>query len=180
MYYIPLFVVLFFIIILSFLNFGTNGFTNYIAPYGSNSQKQWWTRQGWERFGYPYYSYWENFENPAAVGKNNKAQEEESNKIKLANEEKLISFPPDSPAPADLSMRAPYHLLEDTMKPPRVTESISCVNSRSCYATDFNAAIEKTGNFRQLTNNYKRGYPDSCSSPFQELVLNFYKVKDIF
>ena len=61
------------------------------------------------------------------------------------------------------------------MSPPRVKESISCVNSRSCYATDFDRMISKTGNFRQMTNNYKRGYPDSCSAPYQELVLNFYK-----
>jgi hypothetical protein len=49
------------------------------------------------------------------------------------------------------------------------------VNSRSCYAVDFDRMVSKTGNFRQFTNNYKRGYPDSCSSPYQELVLNFYK-----
>jgi hypothetical protein len=35
--------------------------------------------------------------------------------------------------------------------------------------------ISKTGTFRQMTNNFKRGYPDSCSAPYQELVLNFYK-----
>jgi hypothetical protein len=62
------------------------------------------------------------------------------------------------------------------MEEPRVKESVSCVNSRSCYATNFERTIEKTGNYNQLTNNYKRKYPDSCSSPLQELVLNFYKV----
>jgi hypothetical protein len=37
-------------------------FTNYIAPYAPKQQKKWWKREGWERFGYPFYSYWENFE----------------------------------------------------------------------------------------------------------------------
>jgi hypothetical protein len=69
----------------------------------------------------------------------------------------------------------PYHLLNDYLTPPRMTESISNVNSRSCYASDFERMISKTGNYSQMTNNYKRGYPDSCSSPYQELVLNFYK-----
>jgi hypothetical protein len=75
----------------------------------------------------------------------------------------------------DLYNGQSYHLLSDVMMPARSTESISCVNSRSCYASGFDNLISKTGNFRQLTNNYKRGYPDSCSSPYQELVLNFYK-----
>ena len=66
---------------------------------------------------------------------------------------------------------------QDPEKPAEnsVNETISCVNSRSCYATNFERMVDKTGNFRQMTNNYKRNYPDSCSSPYQELVLNFYK-----
>ena len=65
------------------------------------------------------------------------------------------------------------------MLPPHDTESLSYVNSRSCYSSGFDNTISKTGNFRQLTNNYKRGYPDSCSSPYHELVLNFYKTDPI-
>ena len=71
----------------------------------------------------------------------------------------------------------PYHLLQDIMSTPRLKESLSDVTSRSCYATDFQRGIEKIGNFNQLTNNYKRNYPDSCTSPSQELVLNFYKTE---
>jgi hypothetical protein len=74
----------------------------------------------------------------------------------------------------DLFTQKPYHLLADEYKPME-PEKISCVNSRNCYATSFDRFLEQTGNFRQMTNNYKRGYPDSCSSPFQELVLSFYK-----
>ena len=49
-------------------------------------------------------------------------------------------------------------------------------NSQTCYETDFQARLEKTGNYRQLTNNYKRGDPDSCSAPLQDTAMGFYKV----
>ena len=88
----------------------------------------------------------------------------------------ILDYLPNQPSPVDLQNSQPYHLLSDIMGQPRVKESVSCVNSRSCYATNFEHTIEKTGNYNQLTNNYKRKYPDSCSSPLQELVLNFYKV----
>lgn len=87
----------------------------------------------------------------------------------------LMEFPPDTPDSADLYNNQPYHLLSDEFQPPRDKESLSCVNSRSCYATDFENVLAKTGNFRQITNNYKRGYPDNCSAPMKELTLNFYK-----
>jgi len=87
----------------------------------------------------------------------------------------VLSYPPNGPSPADIDTPHPYHLLGDIMAPPREKESVSCVNSRSCYATDFGRTIEKTGNFRQMTNNYKRNYPDSCTGWNQELTLNFYK-----
>lgn len=87
----------------------------------------------------------------------------------------IFEYPPNTPSPADIYNNQPYHLLNDEFQSPRDKESLSCVNSRSCYATDFEKVISKTGNFRQFTNNYKRGYPDSCSAPYQELVLNFYK-----
>ena len=96
------------------------------------------------------------------------------------NEKKYNSPLFESPyGPADVYNNQPYHLLGDEMSPPRMKESLSCVNSRSCYASDFERMISRTGNFRQFTNNYKRGYPDSCSSPYQELVLNFYKAETL-
>jgi hypothetical protein len=156
-------------------------FINYVAPYAPKSQKNWFKRSGWERFGYPYYSFWdkaETFENlndrPAEL---NTESEEQSALLtrKIGNEGTVLEFPPDTPSPADLYNNQPYHLLSDEMDIPRVKETISCVNSRSCYATDFQRMVDKTGNYRQWTNNYKRNYPDSCSSPYQELVLNFYK-----
>jgi len=135
------------------------------APYGSSSQQNWWDRPDRNMFGYPLYSYWESFANP-----------DTSHLLDTTKANSpIMEYPPDSPDQADLYNDQPYHLLSDLLPPPREKESISCVNSRSCYAVDFDRMVSKTGTFRQMTNNYKRGYPDSCSSPYQELVLNFYK-----
>ncbi len=155
-----------------------SNFVNYIAPYAPQSQKNWWKRSGWERFGFPYYSFWEGYENlndrPAEI---NETQKTSLIHTQPSKESHILEFPPDSPAPAKLYNNIPYHLLE--ISPPRINETISCVNSRSCYATDFQRMIDKTGNYRQMTNNFKRGYPDSCSAPYQELVLNFYKAESV-
>ena len=93
----------------------------------------------------------------------------------------VMTFPPGAPASAEglYDSRAPSYLLlgdELEAEPGAGSPSkISCVNSRSCFATDFSRLLEQGGNYRQTTNNFKRGYPDSCSSPYQELVLSFYK-----
>jgi len=142
-----------------------------VAHYAPPSQKYWWQRPGAALFGYPYYSYWESFANP----KPNPEKPAENSLFDIKKNSPLMEYPPNGPGPADLYNHQPYHLLNDEMQPPRLNETISCVNSRSCYATNFERMIDKTGNFRQMTNNYKRNYPDSCSSPYQELVLNFYK-----
>jgi hypothetical protein len=89
----------------------------------------------------------------------------------------ILESPPNKPSPVNFANRDSYLLLEDELK--GMDSGISCVNSRSCFATDFNRLQEKTGNFRQLTNNYKHGYPDSCSAPFQELVNSFYDSKGV-
>jgi len=86
-----------------------------------------------------------------------------------------MEFTADKPGPADIYNNKPYHLLSDEMSPPRAKESLSCVNSRSCYATDFERAHDKTGNFAQVTNNYKRKNPDNGTTWLHELSLSFYK-----
>jgi len=176
-YILFIFVIL---LLVLFLTKTQSNFANYVAYYAPKSQENWWKRDGWQRFGYPYYTFWEGFENlndrPANV-----ASEDLESLLKQAktSESPVLDYPPDSPGPADLYNNQPYHLLSDELSPPRVKETISCVNSRSCYATDFERMVSKTGNYRQFTNNYKRGYPDSCSAPYQELVLNFYKADSI-
>jgi hypothetical protein len=83
-----------------------------------------------------------------------------------------------NPADSTLeNLRKPYSLLQDILpifkgKAPRPT-------SEQCYATDFQQRLEKTGNYRQLTNNYKRGTPDSCSEPLHEMTLSYYDVKPL-
>ena len=77
------------------------------------------------------------------------------------------------PDDATLEMpRQPYSLLKDVL--PEAVQRVS-PDAKRCYESDFQTRIEKTGNFRQLTNNYKKSEPDSCSSPLHEFVLSFYK-----
>lgn len=62
-------------------------------------------------------------------------------------------------------------LYKETKTLPR-----AAFNSQTCYESDFQVRLEKTGNYRQLTNNYKRGDPDSCSAPLQDTAMGYYKV----
>lgn len=92
----------------------------------------------------------------------------------------ILDFPPGKPAPVALYDKNPFHLLADRLAPVMEgTSALSCVTSRSCYATDAEAYLSRVGNYRQLTNNYKHEYPDSCSAPRQELVLGFYEANPL-
>ncbi len=94
-------------------------------------------------------------------------------------EETVASTGELSPADASLeSLRAPYALLGDVLQSTEPGRWVS-PNSKDCYDADFQKRLEMTGNFRQLTNNYKRAVPDSCSAPTHELVLNFYKTEPL-
>lgn len=112
-------------------------------------------------YGHPVTSNGEAFANPAV-----KPLEKED------KDAPLMEYPPNGPSPAEVYTDHPYHLLADIL--PSGSETLSDVTSRSCYATDFEQATNKTGNFRQLTNNVKRAYPDSCSGWNQELTLSMY------
>jgi hypothetical protein len=86
----------------------------------------------------------------------------------------------NSLGPADTTLnlpRRPYALLVDSMKTHE--GPAPSPTSKSCYEADFQNRLERTGNFRQLTNNYKRGVPDSCSAPNHDLSLAFYKVEPL-
>lgn len=83
---------------------------------------------------------------------------------------------PVGPADADLANLAqPYHLLRGIL-PDATRDKTSGLSAQRCFETDFTRRIEKTGNYKQVTNNYKRMNPDSCTAPFTELVTSFYKV----
>ncbi len=49
--------------------------------------------------------------------------------------------------------------------------------SQQCYERDWAVGLEKGGSYAQRTNNFKHGYPDSCSAPNHDLVLDFYREK---
>lgn len=80
-----------------------------------------------------------------------------------------------SPADAQLQSSNPYHLLDNEVVPRIPPSQIGNINSCACYGADFQTRIEKTGNYRQLTNNYKREVPESCSAPRHELIGVFYE-----
>jgi hypothetical protein len=80
-------------------------------------------------------------------------------------------------APADASlesMRQSYALLKDSLSAKDDVERPS-FSAATCYDADFQKRVERVGNFRQMTNNYKRGTPDSCSAPLHDLVGRQYK-----
>jgi hypothetical protein len=86
---------------------------------------------------------------------------------------------PLQPAEATIKdQRRPYTLLDDVLTPIQEGDTPSPASSftaERCHASDFQARLELTGNYRQLTNNYRRASPDSCSAPLQEKVLGYYQ-----
>ena len=94
----------------------------------------------------------------------------------ISDPEGELSYVSDlSPSPVSLQKpKEPYSLLLDVLKP--YSNKPINTTSESCYNSDFQKRLELTGNFRQLTNNYRRGVPDSCSSPNHDLVLSFYEI----
>jgi hypothetical protein len=67
--------------------------------------------------------------------------------------------------------REPYNLLNGVLPPAKKKVAPT---SQRCYESDFQSRLERGGNYRQLTNNYRRGAPDSCSGPLHEFVLAYY------
>ena len=78
---------------------------------------------------------------------------------------------PDLANPAE-----PYNLLNGWLSP---LEKPMYPSAQTCRDVDFQTRLERTGNFRQMTNNYKRGDPDSCTAPIQDMTLAFYKTEPI-
>ena len=80
------------------------------------------------------------------------------------------------PADSMLNPRVPYHLLQGVLEDTAVDDQPNTAfNAQACYESDFANRIQLTRNYSQLTNNYRRKNPDSCSAPTHELVNNFYK-----
>ena len=82
-----------------------------------------------------------------------------------------------SPSPTGLDVpRQPYNLLNGWLEP---RSNPAYPTAERCRAADFQVRLERTGNYRQLTNNYKRGDPDSCSAPIEDMTMAFYKIESI-
>jgi hypothetical protein len=78
-------------------------------------------------------------------------------------------------APATLDKpRTPYHPLNDWLQDaPR--DTVGCLTAGCCYETSMQNRIDLVGNYKQMTNNYRHGYPDNCSAPLTQFVTAFYK-----
>jgi hypothetical protein len=67
-----------------------------------------------------------------------------------------------------------YDLLTGGKAEPRVAIGPT---AQQCYQVDYQRSLERAGSYAQRTNNFIHGYPDSCSAPNHDLVLDFYKEK---
>lgn len=85
----------------------------------------------------------------------------------------VMEYQPNGPDHADLDVQHPYHLLKDRLASSSTMKY--AVGSKTCYDADYEQKHNKTGNYSQCTNNYKRSHPDSCSSSRQEFIMNFYQ-----
>jgi hypothetical protein len=69
-----------------------------------------------------------------------------------------------------------YLLLSDTIKGYPSNTKAKGPSSKQCLQIDWASAnMQKTGSYKQVTNNYKHTYPDTCNSLNQDLILDFYK-----
>lgn len=78
------------------------------------------------------------------------------------------------PSPSDAS----YSLLDGVI-PLKQVQHDGNLNSQTCYDSDFQKRLERTGNYLQRTNNYRHKDPESCTAPFQEFVNAYYKVEPL-
>jgi hypothetical protein len=63
--------------------------------------------------------------------------------------------------------------LEDSMATAR-----SDITSEVCRLKDAALDLQLNGDYSQRTNNYPRKFPDSCSAPRHEMLLDFYTTSE--
>ena len=69
-----------------------------------------------------------------------------------------------------------YLLLSDHIKGYPSNTMAKGPTSKQCLEIDWaRNNIEKIGSYKQVTNNYKHTYPDTCNALNQDLILDFYK-----
>lgn len=69
-----------------------------------------------------------------------------------------------------------YLLLSDHIKGYPSNTNAKGPTSQQCLQVDWTRNnIEKAGSYKQVTNNYKHTYPDTCNALNHDLILDFYK-----
>ena len=68
-----------------------------------------------------------------------------------------------------------YRLLADVL-PVTNPEEVARydITSEACRLQDASEDMKLNGDYSQRTNNYLRKFPDSCSAPRHEMLLDFY------
>ena len=68
-----------------------------------------------------------------------------------------------------------YRLLADVL-PLALPEEVARydITSEVCRTLDASEDMKLNGDYSQRTNNYLRKFPDSCSAPRHEMLLDFY------
>ena len=80
-------------------------------------------------------------------------------------------LPTGRPDLAEFSQGLP---LSDVLE---ISMGLTDLDAPGCAAADSARQMELGGQYVQRTNNYRRDYPDHCSSPLSEFVGGFYKPK---
>ena len=78
----------------------------------------------------------------------------------------------------DTNEEGPTHILKDKIAITRPFNEVGTLTQQKCYEQDGTRIPEVLGDYNQRTNNYVHTYPDSCSSPFKELVGSFYAPRE--
>lgn len=94
--------------------------------------------------------------------------------------------PSDDPSPStgvsqlnpDITEEGPIHILKDKLEIARPFNEISALTQQQCWEQDGHTIPQKLGDYNQRTNNYIHTYPDTCNSPFKELVGAFYAPRE--
>jgi len=78
----------------------------------------------------------------------------------------------------DINDVGPANILKDVIEVNRPFNVVGTLTQQQCYEQDGTRIPERLGDYTQRTNNYVHTYPDSCSSPFKELVGSFYAPRE--
>jgi hypothetical protein len=78
----------------------------------------------------------------------------------------------------DITEEGPSHLLKDKIEISRPMNEFGTLTQQQCWEQDGHTIPQKLGDYNQRTNNYIHTYPDTCNSPYKELVGSFYTPRE--